>query len=297
MSAHGLRLLRGGWSGEPGRRIARGRRTRGVSHAVAAGLDRSEGRHLYGHDPVAYERGRPNYPERVWEVLDTRCRLSASSRVVEIGPGTGLVTRRLLSIGAAVTGVEPNTSMASHLRQTFGDDHLDVVVMPFEEAELAANAFDLAVAATSFHWVEPRLGVQQLRRVVKPGGWVAIWWMLFEDPTRPDRFSEAAERVLGVAPVSTAEPGRPPFQIDEIARRSDLHRAGFVEVTSELIRTNITMNAGQVRALYATLAVVLRRTPPEQARILDTFDTIVRDDFGGRLDRTFLTALYTARNP
>jgi SAM-dependent methyltransferase len=269
----------------------------GRSGKIAAGLDPSEGRVLYGQDPAAYDVGRPEYPERVWEVLGTRCNLGAGSRVVEIGPGTGLVTRRLLFAGAQVAGVEPNAAMAAYLQQTVDQDSMGVVIAPFEDAHLAENAFDLAVAATSFHWIDQRAGTEKLRRVLRPGGCLAIWWMLFEDPTRPDDFTQAAETLLGGSPSSLLEPGRPPFQLDEIARRSDLQRAGFVDVESELIHSEADMDASQVRALYATMAIILRRPASERIRVLDALEALVREKYGGRVERFFVTALYTARNP
>src|SRR5258708_26263543 len=140
----------------------------GQPSEIVAGLNPSEGRDLYGYDPAAYEVGRPEYPERIWQVLETRCNLRAGSRVVEIGPGTGLVTRRLLSKGAKVTAVEANAAMAGYLQQTLDHNSLDVVIAPFEDAHLADDAFDLAVAATSFHWVDHRAGTERLRRVIPP---------------------------------------------------------------------------------------------------------------------------------
>ncbi len=259
--------------------------------------DPSEGRDLYGQDAAAYDIGRPEYPERVWEILESRCRLGRGSRVLEIGPGTGLVTRRLLAMGAQVTAVEPNASMVAYLRESLGDKNVDVVASPFEDAQLGDHEFDLAVAATSFHWVDRNIGTEKLRRVVRPGGWVAIWWMLFEDPIHSDEFAEAVETVLGGSPGCILEPGRRPFQIDEVARRSELSEARFVDVKSELVPTEREMDAAQLRALYATMAVVLRRPPPEQTRVLDAIEALVRHDFDGRVQRRFLTALYTARNP
>jgi SAM-dependent methyltransferase len=215
---------------------------------------------------------------------------------LEIGPGTGLVTQRLVSSGAAVTGVEPNPTLAAFLQRALPDADLEVVGMSFEDAPLADGAFDLSVAATSFHWVDQRIGPRKLRRVLRPGGWIAIWWMLFEDPTRVDAFDLAIQTVLG-APLAIVDPGRPPFQIDTDARCADLQAAGFVEVRSEILRTEYTFDAAAIRALYATLAIVLRRPSPEQARVLDALQTLVERDFGGAITRPFVTALYTARAP
>jgi SAM-dependent methyltransferase len=265
------------------------------SGEIVAGLDPSEGRRLYGQDPAAYDAGRPEYPERVWKVLAQRCHLAVGSRVVEIGPGSGLVTRRLLSTGVNVTAVEPNASMAAYLQRTLDTNRAKVVNAPFEDAKLPENGFDLAIAATSFHWLDQQTAAAKLRQVVRPDGWIAIWWMLFEDPTGPDDFAEEAASVLGAS--GTVAPDRPPFQIDEIARRADLRKAGFTDVESELIRSGLDMDAAQVRALYATMAIVLRRPQDEQVKVLDALEALVHRNHGGRVQRTFLTALYTARNP
>jgi SAM-dependent methyltransferase len=260
------------------------------------GPDLREGRFLYGSDPAAYDAGRPGYPGRVYDLLVAPGGLRPGCRVVEIGPGTGLVTRHLLDAGGRVTAVEANGQMASYLRMNVAAPGLDVVTGGFEDAVLPESGFDLAVAATSFHWVPQPAGWDQLRRVLRPGGWAAIWWMLFEDPASPDEFSQAAELVLEGSPT-TAEPGRLPFQIDMPARRADLEAAGFAGVRAELIRSAAWLDAAQVRALYATLAIVLRRPAAEQAAVLDELEHLVADQFGGRVERRFPTAVYLGRNP
>ena len=54
---------------------------------------RQEARTIYGSDAQGYDAGRPDYPAEVYEILTSRCGLRAGASVVEIGPGTGLVTR------------------------------------------------------------------------------------------------------------------------------------------------------------------------------------------------------------
>ena len=267
------------------------------TRALVRGLDPSEGRGLYGHDPAAYDAGRPAYPERLWTVLETRCGLTAGCHVVEIGPGSGLVTRGLLSRGAEVTAVEPSGPMAAYLREHLDRDRLHVVAASFEEAALAAGACDLVVAATSFHWVDQSVGTAKLGSILRPGGKIALWWMVFEDPSRPDEFTRAVDAILGSTSGRVVEPARRPFQLDEHACRSELRQAAFVDVDSEIIEADVEMDVAQLRALYATMAVVLRRPALEQARVLDALETLVQDDFGGRVTRPFPTALYTARKP
>jgi SAM-dependent methyltransferase len=187
-------------------------------------------------------------------------------------------------------------ALAAFLNQRMPDANLNVVVSAFEDATLPDGAFDLAVAATSFHWVDQRVGLAKLRRVLRPGGHVAIWWMLFDDPTTVDSFDVALESVLG-PPVQIVEPGRPPFQLDTEARCADLRRAGFVEVRSDILHTEYRFDADSIRALYATMAIVLQRPPRERAHVLDAVQALVERDFDGAIARSFVTALYTARAP
>src|SRR5438309_1460157 len=55
-------------------------------------------RRLFGGDPGGYDRARPDYPSRVYEILRARCGLRPGAATLEIGPGSGLATRRLLAL-------------------------------------------------------------------------------------------------------------------------------------------------------------------------------------------------------
>jgi SAM-dependent methyltransferase len=238
-------------------------------------------------------------PEVVYETLIQRCGLGVATRVLEIGPGTGLVTQRLLHEGAHVTAIEPDASLASYLRGAAASTELEVVVSSFEEAEISRAGFDLAVAATSFHWVDQQDGLSKLGQALRPNGWLALWWTLFGDPNQPDAFSQAVERVLGPATRGAFdEPGRPPFQLDEAHRRRDMSRwAGLDEVKSEIITWTCDLTPSQARALYGSMATVIRRHPDEQRRILDEVERIAAETSHGFVRRRFVTALYTGRRP
>ena len=262
-------------------------------------LHRDEGRRLFGLDPAGYRAGRPDYPEAVYKTLVRRCGLGPTTRALEIGPGTGLVTQHLLGGGAHVTAVEPDPSMASYLSETTASSNLEVVISSFEDADVVQDHFDLAVAATSFHWVDQKVGLSKLGQALRPGGWLALWWTLFRDPDQPDEFSQAVEQILGPATRGAFdEPGRPPFQLDEAHRRRDMTRwAGLDDVTSQVISWTCELTAVQARALYASMATVIRRPPDEQRRILDGVERLATEMSEGVVRRRFVTALYTGRRP
>ena len=158
-------------------------------------IPREEGRRLFGTDPAGYDRARPGHPPRVYEVLVERCGLVPGTAVLEIGPGTGQATRRLLELGAApLVAVEPDAQLAAHLRDAFGE-RVDVRETTIEDASLPAESFGLAAAASSFHWVDEGVGLGRIFDALRPGGWVALWWTLFGDD-EPDAFIDATSPLL-----------------------------------------------------------------------------------------------------
>lgn len=254
---------------------------------------RSQARRLYGVDPLGYEAGRPEYPKRVYDVLTERCGLVAGARVLEIGPGTGRVTRRLLKCGAQVVALEPDPALAAHLSRELPGD-FELIRESFEDVQLEDADFDLVVAAMSFHWVDQNVGLAKLGRVVRPDGWVAVWWTVFGDITRPDPFRDATRELLN----DSGDPRGPQFELDVEQRRLDLLQlAGLIDVEGELIQWTHRMDKAQLRALCASTIAILRRPQPEQRRILDAVVAIATEQFGGVVERPFVTALYTGRRP
>src|SRR5438105_1256004 len=91
---------------------------------------RRAARHTYGADAAGYRDGRPDYPGRVYEGLRSRCGVGPGSRVLEVGPGSGLVTGHLVAAGARVVAVEPDRGFAEYLGRVM--PQVRVVGMPFE---------------------------------------------------------------------------------------------------------------------------------------------------------------------
>jgi SAM-dependent methyltransferase len=263
-------------------------------------IDRGEGRRLFGSDPAAYDRARPGHAERVYEVLVERCGLGPGTTVLEIGPGTGQATRRLLELGAdPLVAVEPDPSLASYLSSATGG-RADVRVAPLEDVDLPAETFDLAVAASSFHWIDEAVGLGRLRDALRPGGWVALWWTLFGEGDRKDAFMLAVDPLfvdLAQSPSSGWDTGRPAFALDVDARRAALAQAGFEDLSHERARWPASWDTAGIRGLYGTFSPIRRLDDDRREAFLDEVARIAERVFGGRVERTLTTSLYTARKP
>lgn len=260
-----------------------------------------EGRALFGFDPGVYDRARPAYPEWVYQELVGMGALGPSTGALEIGSGTGLATRRLLGLGAdPLTVVEPDERFHPLLRDLMAASkaRCRLLGQSFEDAELDEAAFDLIVAATSFHWIDETTGLARCARVLRPGGRLALWWNLFGDLDRADAFHEATRRVL--EPLATSPsggPGETPFALDRPRRTAALTRAGFIDLGYRDSRWTLTLDTEQIGALYLTFASIQRLAPDRRDRVLEALMEISERDFGGRVERNMTTALYTARAP
>jgi SAM-dependent methyltransferase len=196
-----------------------------------------------------------------------------------------------------VVAVEPDAGMADFLTSTLGGPGLTVLGEIFEQAALPAAAFDLAVAATSFHWVDQAAGLPKLGRILRPGGWVALWWTIFNDPDRPDPFRDATASLLGYDDPADQR-RRSSFQLDTAQRSRDLERlGGFEDVRSQLIRSQVRFTSAQIPDFYGSQIDIRRRPPAERRSLLDSIQAIAERDFGGEITRSFVTALYTGRRP
>jgi SAM-dependent methyltransferase len=242
---------------------------------------------------------RPQYPDEIYALLRERCGCGPGSRVLEIGPATGLATMRLLDLGATVTAVEPGPALAVRLRERGAGRPLTVVADSFERARLDDAAFDLVAAATSFHWVEPGTGLTKVAAVLRPGGWLALWWNVFGDDSRPDPFEHALRPMFEqLAPEVRlhAFAGMKPYALETDARVGEIDATGaFEAVEHHVVAWEGHHDAAGIRALFATYSPFLALPEDQRTRVLDELERIARDDFDDRVVRPYLTSLYLAR--
>jgi SAM-dependent methyltransferase len=121
-----------------------------------------------------YERGRPEYPAAAVDWLVTQLGLDERARVLDVGAGTGKLTRPLLERGLRVIAVEPVAGMRAVLERTA--PAADVRAGQAEALPLRAAEVDGIVAGQAFHWFANAAALREFARVLGPDGRLALVW-------------------------------------------------------------------------------------------------------------------------
>ena len=116
----------------------------------------------------AYERGRPDYPAAAIDFLVDRLDLRPGRTVVDLAAGTGKLTRLLVPSGAEVVAIEPIAEMRAKI------ENARVLAGTAEAIPLEDASVDAVTVAQAFHWFRPEEALREIRRVLRPGGGLAL---------------------------------------------------------------------------------------------------------------------------
>ena len=141
--------------------------------------DRHDQARSFGSVADAYDRGRPTYPADAvsWlatgEVPDDPS-TSPQLTVLELGAGTGKLTRTLVAQGHDLHASEPDQAMLEILRRDLPD--VPTSLTGAESIPLGDSSVDVVIAAQCFHWFDAEAALAEIARVLKPGGHLSLVW-------------------------------------------------------------------------------------------------------------------------
>ena len=146
-----------------------------------------------------YARYRPSYPAQAIAYVANRCGSSTGSLLVDVGCGTGILSRLFAARGFQVIGIEPNVEMRTAAELAEADAVESRVTYREGRAEstgLPPASADLVSAAQAFHWFEPDATLREFHRLLKPDGWALLMW---NERDEQDPFTAAYGAVIRTA--------------------------------------------------------------------------------------------------
>jgi ubiquinone/menaquinone biosynthesis C-methylase UbiE len=123
-----------------------------------------------------YERARPSYPVEAVAWAAERAGLGPGRTVVDVGAGTGKLTRLLLPTGARIVAVEPIAEMRAKLYGALRGHSFEALDGTAEALPLADASADVITVAQAMHWFDLDRALPEFHRVLRPGGHLALFW-------------------------------------------------------------------------------------------------------------------------
>jgi SAM-dependent methyltransferase len=256
-------------------------------------------RATYDTEALLYDQIRPGYPEEVYEDIIALADVPSAGRILEIGCGTGQATLPLAQRGYRLFCIELGANLAEVARQKLSAyPEVEIWTGTFEDWPVEAEAFDLAVSATAFHWIDPAIGYPKVAQALRPGGSIAFFWNLHVYSDANPAFFEAAQVIYERETPEIFDNHDPPPRWEEVETPiADQIAASqhFGEVTVRRYFWEVTYDSASYLRLLNTYSGHRNLTEAKRERLFDGIAGLIDTQFGGRITKGYLTILYVAR--
>lgn len=220
----------------------------------------------FGRAAREYELGRPEWPAQLVDRVSGELGLGPEATVLDLGAGTGKLTRALVPRFARVVAVEPDDAMRAVLEAVVPG--ADARAGSAEGIPLGEDEVDAVFSGEAFHWFATPATVAELTRVLRPGGGLAIFWNI---PLEHPDVGEEAESAIDEAFSRGGTPGLPRVLSGEW--REPLEGSGFEELhETDLERELVTDRERWIANLLSVSSIAVQ---PDEDR--DAFAARMRD--------------------
>ena len=241
-------------------------------------VDKATRARSFGAAADAYERARPGYPDAAVEWLVPE----GARTVLDLGAGTGKLTRSLAARGVEVVAVEPLAEMREQLGAALPE--VRAVEGTAEAIPLEDDSVDAITVAQAWHWVDPERATAEAARVLRPGGTLGLIW---------NRRDERIDWVRRIGEVMGSQ-GAEVIDMDEVEIG-----APFGPTERFVTDWERPMDVDLLVEMAASRSYVITATPKRRAEILDGIRVLVESDphLGTEFDFPYRTYCFRATLP
>lgn len=228
-----------------------------------------------------YERARPEYPAEAVGWIAERLDLRPGRTVLDLGAGTGKLTRALTPTGARVIAVEPGDAMRAELERA-----APLVVALRGSAEsipLGDATVDAITVGQAFHWFRHDEAILELHRVLRRGEAVALAWNS-RDQDAP-LHQEISELIAPFVPRDRPPSEQWPLALEESPLFGPLEEQRF--------SFSQQLDADAFAERIASVSFVAG-APPDARRRLDAQLRAVAERLGGSVEFSYVTVVYVS---
>lgn len=237
-----------------------------------------------------YASARPTYPAASIDSIVSDCHLKKGALVVDIGCGTGISSRLFAERGFRVIGIEPNEDMRNQAEQEHQQADWQLSYQPgsAEDTRLAAGTVDLVIAAQAFHWFDPAPTLAEFKRILKPGGHVALIW---NERMETDPFTHAYGNALRrwAKDTKTVESNR------ANAAEPFLESALFTDYQVRKFENYQTLDEAGVLGRVFSTSYAPKESADRDALTAELKEIVSENSSGGLVRMHYLTTVYLGR--
>ena len=256
--------------------------------------ERSQRRITFDKTAADYDAVRPGYPVGMYEDLINYTRLSSAAHILEIGCGSGQATLPLAQLGYRITAVDISSRLTALARiKLVPFNGVRIVTTSFEEFDEANESFDLVMAATAMHWIDPAVRYHKTAELLKDDGVIAI---IRNTQPRPltGFYSETSPIYHRLVPEWQdrdhfhADPGS---EIRAELKASEL----FDQIARYSYNWTVTFTREGYLRLLHTFSDHLRLGEERLDQVCDAIGELIDRSYGGIIKRPYLTEMLLGR--
>jgi ubiquinone/menaquinone biosynthesis C-methylase UbiE len=226
----------------------------------------------FGNSAREYELGRPEWPPELIDRVARELALGPDATMLDLGAGTGKLTRDLVSRFARVIAVEPDQAMRAVLEDVVPD--ADAHAGSAEAIPLPDDSVDAVFTAEAFHWYASDESVGEIVRVLRRRGGLAIFWNVDFGAPEPV-MSEEVDRVLDAAFEQGGAPG-----IDNVLSgfwREPLANAPFEPLQEAEVERTVTRTRDQWLANMLSVSSIAALPDADREELAERLRELVPD--------------------